>query len=150
MSTLLKSPILSRMKIDLQKLAERDGKTSFKDLVFKNIGKLDDFVVLGDDVLVATYVKMGRTAGGIILTDKSVDEDRWQGKVGLVLKLGESAFKYEGAYEYKGTVPKVGDYVVFHTSDTREVGINGHSCRTVSSSLVRMILPDEAAADSIY
>jgi co-chaperonin GroES (HSP10) len=149
MSTLLKSPITSRMKINMQDLAERDHKTPFKDLVFKNIGNLDDYVVLGDDVLVATYVKTGKTAGGIILTDKSVDEDRWQGKVGLVLKLGESAFKYEGPYEYKGTVPKIGSYIVFHTSDTREIGIKGFSCRTISSSLVRMIIPDEAA-DAIY
>lgn len=149
MSTLLKSPIVSRMKINVQDLADRDAKTSFKDLVFKNIGKLDDFVVLGDDVLVATYVKPNKTAGGIILADKSVDEDRWQGKVGLVLKLGESAFKYEGPYEYKGTVPEIGRYVVFHTSDTREIGINGFSCRTISSSLIRMIIPDDAA-ESIY
>ena len=149
MSTLLKSPINSRMRINVADIAARDASVSFKKAVLDNIGDLKDFSVLSSNVLVATYVKPEKTAGGIIIPDTSKDEDRWQGKVGLVLKIGESAFKYDGAFEYEGTKPKIGDYVVFHTSDSREIGVNGFSCRFIDSSLIRMVIP-ERAVEGIY
>lgn len=151
MSTLAKSPISSRMKLNVTELSERSADQDFKSMVLKELKPLLDdprFVVLHTDVLVATYVKPRKTAGGILLPEKSVDEDRWQGKVGLVLKLGEGAFKH-GAWgnAYEGTVPEVGDYVTFHTSDTREIGFKGFSCRHVDASLVRTIVPNP---DVIY
>lgn len=149
MST-LRSPIASRMKLNVTELSERSSSTDFRDMVMtpemKALLNNPKFVVLHSDVLVATYVKPRKTAGGILLPEKSIDEDRWQGKVGLVLKLGEDAFKY-GAFgaEYNGTVPAVGDYITFHTSDTREIGLLGFSCRHVDASLVRTIIPDPSA-----
>lgn len=137
----------SRMKLGTIELSERSATADFKKLVLKDLGDISGVVILGSDVLVATYIKPRKTAGGIFLPDKSAEEDRHQGKIGLVLKLGESAFSYSGPYKYEGTVPKVGDYVAFHTSDTREIGIRGVSCRTVDSSLIRMIVPDP---DSVY
>ena len=141
----------SRMRLETAQLADRAANEDFREIVLAKLGELSDFHVLGTDVLVATYIAPRKTAGGIILTERGVDEDRWQGKVGLVLKLGENAFKYvyqaNGAYEHTGTVPKVGDYVAFHTSDTRELGIRGVSCRTIDASLIRMIVP---SPDDIY
>lgn len=152
MATFVPKPMApSRMKIDVIELAERDPSISFKDAAMRMIGDLSGYIVLGSDLLVATYIKPRKTAGGIYTTDKGAEEDRWQGKVGLVLKLGEQAFRYtyrhDGIYEFQGTAPKVGDYVAFHTSDTREIGIRGVSCRTVDDRLVRMIVPDP---DSVY
>ena len=139
----------SRMKLDVVALAERDAGTDFKKAVHKILGKLD-WQVLHSDVLVATYIRPRKTSGGIILPEKSVDEDRYQAKVGLVLKLGPAAFKYtRGAYAYEGPVPKVGDYVTFHTSDAREVGFRGVSLKYIVDELVRAIVPDEDV-DSIY
>ena len=133
------------MRLDTVRIAERAANEDFKDVVLAAIGDLSEFHVLGSDVLIATYIAPKRTAGGIILTDKGAEEDRWQGKVGLVLKIGEDAFRYSykagGAYEYDGIKPKVGDYVAFHTSDTREIGIRGVSCRTIDAALIRMIVP---------
>lgn len=141
----------SRMRLETVQIAERAANEDFRDVVMRALGDLSDFHVLGTDVLVATYIAPKKTAGGIILTDKGVDEDRWQGKVGLVIKMGEDAFKYSyqanGAYEYQGKKPQVGDYVAFHTSDTRELGIRGVSCRTIDASLIRMIVP---SPDDIY
>lgn len=138
----------SRMRINVEDLADRPANVPFKDLVLEKLGNvIETATVLGSDILIATYIKPRRTSGGIILTDKTVNEDRWQGKAGLILKLGETAFKYDGAYEYKGTVPDVGQYVAFHTSDSREIGINGVSCRILDSQFVRMIIADP---DAIY
>lgn len=137
----------SRMNLNIYDLAKRPASVSFKEAAMTALGNLDGYTVLTSNVLVATYIKPGKTTGGIILPDSSTDEDRWQGKIGLVLKLGETAFKYDGSAFYEGTAPKVGDYVMFHTSDSRELGINGTSCRFVDSSLVRMIVPDP---DGVY
>lgn len=139
----------SRMKINVVELSERNPATSFKDAVLEAIGDIGGFIVLGSDVLVATYVKPRKTSGGILLPEKSIDEDRWQGKLGLVLKMGESAFKYSGQFAYEGTLPVVGDYVAFHTSDSREIGLRGVSCRTIDASLIRMIVPADDV-DAIY
>lgn len=141
----------SRMKLDTTELSERSSDQNFAELVRKKIGALDDYIVMGSSVLVATYIKPRKTAGGIILTEKAVDEDRWQGKVGLVLKMGEDAFKYTytgaGAYDYTGPKPEVGSYIAFHTSDAREVGIKGVSCKLIDASLIKLIVPDP---DAIY
>ncbi len=139
------TPGPSRMKLNVVELSERSATDDFKTMVLKALGALSAFKVLGAPVLGATYVQPRKTAGGIIIPEKTVDEDRWQGKLNLVLKLGESAFKFDGAYPYEGTVPAVGDYVVAHTSDTREIGIRGVSCRTIPCSLIRLIVPDPDA-----
>jgi co-chaperonin GroES (HSP10) len=127
------------MKLKIVEMSQADD---FKSAVMKELGDLSKFDVLGSGVLVATYVKPEKTRGGIILPDKTKDEDRWQGTIGLVLKMGEQAFKFDGPYEYKGRVPQVGEFVMFHTSDTRELGIRQISCRLIDSSLIRMIVPD--------
>lgn len=137
----------SRMKLNVLELAQRPAKTSFKSAVLTLLGDLDGFQILGSNVLVASYIQPEKTAGGIIVPQASLDEDRWQGKVNLVLKFGETAFVYDGPYEYKGPIPKVGDYVMFHTSDARELAIRGTSCRLVDSSLIKMITPDP---DDVY
>jgi co-chaperonin GroES (HSP10) len=135
------------MNLNIYDLAKRPANVGFKEAAMAALGDLSGYTVLASNVLVASYIKPGKTAGGLILPDSSTDEDRWQGKIGLVLKLGETAFKYDGMAAYEGTVPQVGDYVMFHTSDSRELGINGTSCRFVDSSLIRMIVPDP---DGVY
>ena len=133
------------MKLNVVELSQSDD---YKKAVLKQLGDLSKFNVLGTNVLIATYIKPEKTKGGILLPDKMKDEDRYQGKVGLVLKLGELAFKFDGAYENKAEVrPEVGDYVMFHSSDAREVGIRGTSCKLVDSSLIRMIVPNP---DDLY
>ncbi len=45
--------------------------------------------------LVATYIQPSVTKGGVIIPTSTQEEDRWQGKVGLLLTVGPSAFDYE-------------------------------------------------------
>lgn len=123
------------------KIVEMSQAADFKTAVMKELGDLSKFEVLGANVLMATYIKPEKTKGGIIIPEKTKDEDRWQGTIGLVLKMGEQAFKFDGPYEYKGRVPEIGEYVMFHTSDTRELGIRNISCRLINSELIRMIVP---------
>lgn len=103
-----------------------------KKVVMDTVGKaLENVHVFGNRVLVATAPSCERSKGGIILTDKSVDENRYQGKVGLVLKMGEGAFKYDGSYEWEGKKPVVGSWVFYRTPDSWECGLGGVSCRFI-------------------
>ena len=86
--------------------------------------------IYGNRVLLATYIRPSKTAGGIWRPDSDIEEDRWTGKVGLVLKIGQQAFENDRDYKWKNP-PKVGDWVTFWTNDTKEIGINGVSCREI-------------------
>lgn len=102
------------------------------------VGSLSGIEVLHNLVLVATYVKPERTAGGIFLPDKSKDEDRYQGKVGLVLARGPIAFKDDAYNNFGGSEADVGDWVVYWPSDGREMFLNGVSCRLLEDKHIRM------------
>lgn len=112
----------------------------FKDNVLKSVGDLSQIKVLGNRVMVATYIEPEKTAGGIFITQKRQEESRFQGKAGLVVAMGPSAFKYDGAYEYEGPVPAVGDWVMFFPSTAREFEYRGIKCRSVESTLIEMVL----------
>ena len=135
----------SRMNVDVLKLAERGANDDFAKLAFKLVGDLSGWTVLHEDVLVITWINRRTTAGGILLPEKSADEDRWQGTLGLVAKLGANAFKIgQWGLPYAGPVPKVGEYVTFHPSSITETSINGISCKYIPASLIKAIIPDPA------
>ena len=111
----------------------QDPKEIIFDAVKDDLPKLN---IYGNRVLVATAPHMERSKGGIIFTDKVKEENRYQGKVGLVLKLGPSAFKYDGSYEWEGDKPVIGSWVFYRTPDSWECGIAGVSCRFIRDSYV--------------
>lgn len=129
--------------------------TDPKTAIIKEIGQdvIDSYRLLEDDVLIGTYIRPERTKGGIILTDRSKEEDRFQGKVGLLLKMGPTAFRYDrsglyNAYDkskpnWEGCeAPQVGDWVVYRMSDAWEVSLRGVSCRIIRASLLRGAISD--------
>ena len=92
--------------------------------IWDNIGDLSSFELFNNQVLVAVYVRPEKTAGGIIIPGATRDEDKIQGKVGLVVKKGPEAFV--GAEEWFGnTTLEIGDWVVFRPSDGWSITING-------------------------
>ena len=117
------------------------------DDIFQEIGKLDKFQLTGDQVLLGVYRRPEKTKAGIILVDKTRDEEEHQGKAGLVLKIGPTAFKYDGNYAYEGPIPKIGEWVAMWVVDGRKININKVLCRIVSSEQIRMIIP---APDVIF
>lgn len=110
-----------------------DPKKIVQDRVKSHVKGVELF---GSRLLIATAPMPEASAGGILFADKTIDENRFQGKVGLVLKIGPGAFKYSGQYAYEGPVPKVGDWVFYRNSDTWECSINGVSCRFVLDDFV--------------
>jgi hypothetical protein len=88
---------------------------------FKNIFGNRVMVAIAPSPLVETTLHIPDSA-----TSKKTIEGRWQGKVGLILKLGTAAFKQNPRYPdepWPGYVPQVGDWIYFKTASTWEAGI---------------------------
>jgi co-chaperonin GroES (HSP10) len=92
---------------------------------------LGKFEVFHNQVLVGIYMRDGTTKGGIILPDKTKDEDRWQGKVGVVLKKGATAFVNDARNDFHDQNVSTGDWVVFRVSDGFPLDINKVHCRLI-------------------
>lgn len=102
--------------------------------ITKAVGDLSNEHVLYDLVLVGTFIRNERTPGGIIRPKENVEEDVFQGKVGLVLQMGPLAGEDQ--------VVKVGDWIVYSIKDGWAVTINGAPCRLVPYERIRMKLSD--------
>lgn len=105
--------------------------------ILETVGDLSELEIFNNQILVGIYIRPQKTKGGIILTDATVDEDRYQGKVGLVLKVGASAFQDEKGQWFKNVDIKVGDWVVFRPSDGWAIAVNGAPCRILEDYSVR-------------
>jgi co-chaperonin GroES (HSP10) len=101
------------------------------------VGSLKDFELFNMQVLVAIYLRPQKTKSGIYLTDKTVEEDRYQGKVGLILKTGPSAFVDETGKWFDGETIGVGDWVVFRPSDGWALSVNGQPCRILDDLSIK-------------
>lgn len=108
--------------------------------VRKDLEDLGDLVQVGD-LLVGLWQRPEKTASGIIITDKTRGEDIYQGKAGLILRLGSLAFQDEPD---KGIVwpikPQVGDWVLFRVSDGWPLLVGEQECRIINERGIRMIL----------
>lgn len=115
--------------------------------IWDKVGSLDSFELFNNQALVAIYKRPERTTGGIILTDSTRDEDLWQGKVGIILKVGPSAFveDTEDQKWFAGSDIGVGDWVIFRPSDGWPLGVHGQECRILQDIHVkgRISGPDE-------
>lgn len=108
------------------------------DEIRSKVGSLEGVKVLGNYVLIGIYVRPEKTKGGIILTDKTKDEDRWQGKVGLVLKVGPMVGD-EKSREWSGNEPiREGEWVVIRPSDGWQHTLNECDCRMVRDTDIKM------------
>ena len=107
-----------------------------KELLTK-FGKLDDVDVKMNRILVAYYIRPEKTKSGIYLTDTTRKEDEWQGKVGLVLKLGPSAYADDKTFAPEDAVA-IGDWVMFRPSAGLDCQIRGHKCKLVFEGDIEM------------
>ncbi len=112
-------------------------ETDPKAVLLKDVGDVSHIEVFNMQVLVAVYIRPEKTKSGIILSDKTRDEDRYQSKVGLVIKKGPSAFVDESDKWFSGINVKEGDWIVFRPSDGWNITINGTLCRMLDDMSIR-------------
>jgi co-chaperonin GroES (HSP10) len=101
---------------------------------------LGDFVdmVMHSQVLCMTYIQPAVTEGGIHLPDESIQEDRFQGKIYLVVAKGPGAFVDDKVAQFHGATIDVGDWVLARPSDGMELFFNGNSVRLFEDVDIRM------------
>ena len=150
-----------------------------QEIVADSAELLASFQIRPYDVLLVMYQREliageKRLKSGLFLADNgagTMREDSYQGKVGLVMKVGASAFTDEpdtkepdtmapdgtviagkvivGKHTWKGFLPKVGDWVVVNVGDTFGFELpklpwlpSGRKVRIVDENLVRAIVPE--------
>lgn len=93
-----------------------DPEIATKEWVFAQLGDLADIELFFNDVLVCKHIRQ-KVAKGLIAAQITQTEDRWQGVVGLVLKLGPRAFVDDENTKFHGVKAEVGDWVLYRNSD---------------------------------
>lgn len=108
-----------------------------KQVLLEQVGDTSSIEVFNMQVLVAVYIRPEKTKGGLFLSDKSRDEDRYQSKVGLILKKGPTAFVDKDGEWFSGLDINEGDWIVFRPSDGWNITVNGTLCRMLDDMSVR-------------
>lgn len=96
--------------------------------LLKDLGDLSALELFHTQVLVAIYVAPEKTAGGIIRPQSNIDEDLYQSKVGLIVKLGPQAFQSSGQWTWPDDIG-LSDWVYFKVSDSFACAVNRVKCR---------------------
>ena len=117
------------------------------DDILEKIGDLSGFEVMHNDVLIGIYMRPEKTKSGIILSDKTRQEDEYQGKAGLVLKKGPLAFVSDENFDFKNQNVEIGDWISIWVSDGRKIMIRDVLCRMVEDRHIRLKIP---APDLVY
>lgn len=108
-----------------------------KAAILKELGDLTNVEIFNNQILCAIYIRPERTKSGIILTNQTRDEDKYQGKVGLVIKMGPEACIDESGKWFKHHKIEVGDWVYFRPSDGWAMTVNGVICRVIDDTDIR-------------
>lgn len=103
----------------------------------RKVGDISGLEIFHNLVLVGTYIRPERTKSGLYMPDQSRDEDKWQGKVGLVLALGPLAFVDDERVSFAGVTVKEGDWITYRASDGWQLTINSWHCRMLEDSHIR-------------
>ena len=105
--------------------------------LLKELGNISGVEIFNNQVLVAVYIRPEKTRGGIILANQTRDEDRYQSKVGLLVKRGDAAFKDDTNTWFANTKFALNDWLVYRPSDGWQITINGVLCRLLADTEIR-------------
>jgi len=128
----------------------KDARTVLVDAIGKD--NIENFEPFHNLILIATYIRSDKTQGGIIIGgDRTRAEDRFQGKIGLVLKVGPTAFKGKTPESFGSVTVKPGEWIMYKASDAHEFyfvdekkPLDGSSARLIEDTLVmgRVVDPE--------
>lgn len=93
-------------------------------------------------ILVATYRQPEKTAGGLIKTQKFLQEDMFQGITGLVLKIGPLAFSDDARVKFGGFSVKEFQWVIYKPENGRATELRGLHCRIIEDVNIDALVDD--------
>lgn len=115
--------------------------------ILKKVGKqLTGVELFGNAILVAIYQRPKQAQFGTLkleLADGTRDEDKHQGKVGLVIGLGPMAYQDDEQTQFHGQKVEIGDWVVFRPSEGWQMTLTENQvlCRMLTEGNIRMKIP---------
>ncbi len=114
--------------------AEYDPKQEILD----KLGDLSSVEIARNEVLLAIYRRPNMSPGGIAFTDNTLKEDIYQGKVGLVVKIGPGC-------AFPNLDIQLHDWVVTRPSDTWALDVSAHSNALTKTDFVacRLVFDDQ-------
>jgi co-chaperonin GroES (HSP10) len=109
-----------------------------------DLGDISKVELWHNQVLCAIYVAPEKTKGGIIRPASNIEEDIHQGKVGLIVKMGEAAFQSDAKWQWPPDVG-LGDWIFYKVSDGWACSVNRVKCRILEDVDVkgRVAHPDQ-------
>ena len=105
--------------------------------ILDEIGDLSTLEIFNNQILVATYKRPQKTKSGVILPDSNRAEDRFQSKVGLLLKVGPNAFEDNAEGWFKDETFELGDWLVHRPSDGWSINVHGVDCRILIDTQIK-------------
>jgi co-chaperonin GroES (HSP10) len=108
-----------------------------RELILHSMGDISGYEIANNEVLVATYRRPEKTSGGIVLTRSNLEEDLYQSKAGLIVKMGPTC-------DFPTMQIKLHDWVVIRPSDGWALEVNFVHCRLVMDKYVRARIKDPA------
>lgn len=105
-----------------------------KELISRIIGDLSTYEIGPRQILGAIYLRPEKTKGGIALTQKNLEEDFYQSKSCLVVKVGDGA-------TFCGSPVRAGDWLVVRASDCWSLEVNGVRCRHIFDDQIKARVP---------
>jgi co-chaperonin GroES (HSP10) len=105
--------------------------------ILKRLGDLSDIEIFNNQILVAVYIRPEKTKGGIIMTDRARDEDKYQGKIGLIVKMGSDAFVDAEGKWFKNLEVNEGDWIIYRPAESWPMEVHGVTCRVLDDTAVR-------------
>jgi hypothetical protein len=114
-----------------------------KQHLLDQVGDISNFEIAQNELLIAIYRRPEKTSGGIILTPSNLNEDLYQSKIGLVLKMGSACHcvRTDEHGRTFGVDVKLHDWIIIRPSDTLALDVRGARdfvpCRLVYDDRVR-------------
>lgn len=111
-----------------------------KEKIIREVGDITGLQLLNNQILLATYIRPQKTKSGLYLSDKYLEEDKYQSKVGLLLAQGPSAFKEEDGQWFAGREFNSGDWLVFRPSEGWNITVNGVLCKILQDIQIKGVV----------
>ena len=122
------------------KIIQEDAAKDIKHLpTDKVLERLPD--PTGWRILVLPYKGQGKTKGGVILADETIEERGYTTVTGLVLKVGPDAYRDETRYP-NGPWCKVNDWIIFGRYAGSRFGIEGGEVRILNEDEIIAVVKD--------
>lgn len=138
------------MPVATQVLEMAESSSEAKKALLREVGPYLEQTrmrAFGHDVLVAVYDRSGKQTRGGLYLPQTAEEDKFQGKVGLILSMGPLCSGPEFQAWFGDEPPQVGDWIGFNVRDTFALTLGSTACRVVEWKYLRFAtdVPDLAA-----